>query len=465
MNEKWFHTTIPITSHFSIHLNAAVRGGISQCSSRYAAANNKYMEDYDQNLPTSYLIYFDVNSLYAYAMSQPIPQSEYQWITASAENIDLILNCPADSDYGYLVEADFNYPNQMHDLHNDYPFLCEKMRVNDGKHPKLILNLHSKTKYTLHYLTMQMAISKGLEMVKVHRILRFKQSQWLKPFIDFNTEKRKNAKNDFEKMLYKFFSNAVFGKSMENVRKRCEIKLINKWDGRYGAKVKIAKPNFKKITIFNENLVAIEMFKSEIKLNKPIPIGVCVLEISKLKMYDFHYNFMLREYEKENCRVMYTDTDSFIYFLKDKDIYEVIKNHPDQFDTSDFPVNNQYNIDLQNKKVYGLMKDENNGHVMKKFVGLRAKMYCFMTQDGGVCKRAKGVKKSILKKKLNFEQYYNCLFNTCSITHKQSIILSAKHKLYSVCLDKKMLDPFDDKRIILENNIDTLAYGHYSASK
>lgn len=348
-------------------------------------------DDFNPNETESYLMYFDINSLYGYAMSEPLPIGGYEWIDVSANNIDIVLNSSSESKYGYLVEADINYPNHLHDLHNDYPFLCQKRRVNESKHEKLILDLNDKKKNTLHYLTLQMAISNGLELKKIHRILRFEQSKWLKPFIDYNTEKRKNAKNEFDKTLYKLFTNTIYGKSIENVRKRCNAKMMNQYNGRYGLKVHIAKPNFKKLTIFNENLVIVEMLKTEIVLDKPIAIGVCVLEISKLKMYNFHYNFMLKEYDVGQCNIMYTDTDSFIYYLKDKNIYDVMKNHSEQFDTSDYSINNPFNMQLLNKKKYGIMKDENNGHIMQEYVGLRAKMYCYKNHNGRVCKRAKGV--------------------------------------------------------------------------
>lgn len=450
---------------FFVFAFLAIRGGISQCSNRYAKANNKYMSDYDEQKPTSYLMYFDVNSLYAYAMTQSLPLGEFEWITVSEKNINEVLHATNDSEFGYMIEADFHYPLRLHDMHNDYPFLTEKMRIGNNKQEKLVSNLNDKSNYILHYLMLQAVIAKGIKMKKVHKILRFRQSKWLKPFIDFNNEKRKNATNDFEKNLMKLFSNSVYGKSIENVRKRRDVKLLNEWEGRYGAKVHIAKPNFKKLTIFNNNLIAIEMYKTQILLNKPIAIGVCVLELSKLKMYDFHYNFMLSEFNSKNCRIQYTDTDSFIYFLQDKNIYDVIKKNPEQFDTSDYCVNNPYGIGLLNKKVYGLMKDENKGHIMKEFIGLRAKMYCYKVQNGRVEKRAKGVKKCVLQKKLHFDDFYNCLFNECTITHKQSNIRSHKHRLFSISLDKKMLDPFDDKRFVCENKIETFAWGHYKLKK
>lgn len=407
-------------------------------------------------------MYFDVNSLYAYAMSQSLPIGNYEWVVVSTRMVNEILNTSKDSSVGYMLEVDINYPSKLHNLHNDYPFLCEKMKVGTSKVDKLILNLDDKKNYILHYLTLQMAIAQGLELKKVHKILKFKQSKWLKSFIDFNTEKRKNAKNDFEKKLYKLFSNSIYGKTIENVRKHRNVKLHSKWEGRYGAKVNIAKPNFKRAIIFNENLVAVESYKDEIKLNKPIGIGVCILELSKLKMYDFHYNFMLKNYSPEQCKITYTDTDSFIYHLNGRNIYDVIRENPDHFDTSDYPQNNVFGIQQHNKKVYGVMKDEANGNILTKFVGLRSKMYCYQIQNGRVSKRAKGVKRNILKSKISLQDYIDCLFNEQCVVHNQSTIKSSKHTLFSVCSKKKMLDPFDDKRYISNNKIDTMAWGHYS---
>lgn len=372
-------------------------------------------------------MYFDVNSLYGYAMSQSLPIGNYKWVDVTNEVINEILNVKEDGNTGYMLEVDMHYPKKLHVLHNDYPFLCEKMKIGNSNTSKLILNLNDKTNYVLHYLTLQAAIRQGLELKKVHKILQFSQSKWLKPFIDFNTEKRTNANNDFEKKLFKLSTNSTFGKTIENVKKYRNIKLLDQWEGRYGVKVNIAKPNFKKATIFNENLVAIELFKDEIKMNKPIAIGACILELSKLKMYDFHYNFMLKQYNHEQCRITYTDTDSFIYYLHGRNIYDVMKDNPNLFDTSDYQPQNAYGIEQNNKKVYGVMKDEAHGKTITKFIGLRAKMYGYEIQNGGVSKRAKGVKKTILKNKISMQDYVNCLFDEKCVSHSQSTIKSSKH--------------------------------------
>lgn len=217
-------------------------------------------------------------------------------------------------------------------------------------------------------------------------------------------------------------SNAVFGKNLENVRKRVNIKLYNRWEGRYGAKVNIAKPNFKKIIVFNDNLVAIEQYKHEIKITRPVIVGICILEQSKLFMYNFHYNIMLSNYDYQDCRIAYTDTDSFIYYLKGEDPYKMIKENSNLFDTSGYSPDNVHKISQRNKQVCGLMKNENKGMIMTEFVGLRAKMYSYMVDhpinNEIVEKRAEGVKSCILKNKITFDDYKNCLFNMkteCSI--------------------------------------------------
>lgn len=159
-------------------------------------------------------------------------------------------------------------------------------------------------------------------------------------------------------------SNATYGKFIENVRNRSDTKLVNKWYGRYGAQSLISKPNFKKRTVFNKNLFAIEMEKTNVKLNKPIIVGVSVLVISKTLMYEFHYDFMLKKFSYKNCNLMYTDTDSFIYCITNDDVYSLMRYCPEKFDTSDYRLENRFNIRQQNKKISGLMKDESKGEII-----------------------------------------------------------------------------------------------------
>jgi len=194
------------------------------------------------------------------------------------------------------------------------------------------------------------------------------------------------------KSLYKLIYNAVFGKTMENVRNHVNVRLLTRWDGRYGAEAMIAKSNFHSRSIFSENLVAIEMRKLEVKFDKPIHVDICILDISKTYLYKFfHHEYMLPLY-RQKCKIMYTDTDSLIYNIECDVVYDIMKCDIAKFDTSDYPIDNAYGIPLVNKKVPDLMKDENNGAIMTEFVGLRAKIYALRIDGKKDKKTIKGYK-------------------------------------------------------------------------
>lgn len=252
---------------------------------------------------------------------------------------------------------------------------------------------------------------------------------------------------------------------MENIRSRAEVKLVSKWDGRCGACMLIARPNFKQCRIFDKELVAIEMHKTHVKMNKPIIIGMSVLDISKITMYSFLYDFLKPKYG-DRVQVAYTDTDSFVLNVETDDFYDDMRNNISMFDTSDYPWPNIYNIERKNKKVPGLFKDELNGKIMTDFVGLRAKCYAVRSLDeksyNEQMKKAKGVKKSVLRRKITFNDYIDCILNNCEVKAKQNTIRTINHRVFSIRAEKIALSPFDDKRYLVKpKRVDTLAWGHY----
>ncbi|XP_050518969.1 uncharacterized protein LOC126893070 [Diabrotica virgifera virgifera] len=417
-----------------LFMEKAIRGGISVCSGRMSEANNKYMSNYDPAQPSKYLMYFDVNNLYGWAMGEPLPYGGFEWM--DAKDID-VMSVPDDSPVGYMLQVDLDYPRQLHDLHSDFPFAAEHRKALGSNHTKLMTTLYNKKEYI--------------------------QSAWLRPYIELNTRLRAAATNDFGRNLYKLANNSVFGKTMENIRKHRIVKLVRSWNGRYGAKNLISSARFHSRKIFNENLVAIELIKSDLVFNKPLYIGMTVLDISKLCMYQFHYDYMLPKLGADKCNLMYMDTDSFIYELYCHDAYEeVIKQDLSKFDTSDYAVDNIYNIPRVNKKVLGVMKDENKGEIMTKFVGLRSKMYTFKVQSGRITKKAKGTKYNIVKNVIKFDDYVNCLNDFKEQTATQHSIRSYSHNVYSIEQTKIALSPYDDKRYLIPNSFRTLPLGHYS---
>ena len=194
-----------------------IRGGITQSVHRWAAANNPYMEEYDSSKPTKYFQYLDANNLYGWAMSQPLPTGGFKWIKCNEDPNKFVERIASKKHHGYLLEVDVSYPKELHNLHNDLPFLCTKTKINGVE--KLIPNLYYKRKYIIHIRALKQALDHGLVLGCLHRCIECKQSLWMKEYIDFNTRLRTSVKNDFEKDFYKLMNNSVFGKTMENIRR------------------------------------------------------------------------------------------------------------------------------------------------------------------------------------------------------------------------------------------------------
>ena len=295
---------------------------------------------------------------------------------------------------------DVKYPKRLHVLHSDFPFFPERMEINKCK--KLICHLSNKKKYVIPINSLKQALNHGLKLKKIHRVIEFNQKEWLKPYIDMNTELRKAAKNDFEKDLYKLMNNSVFRKTMENIRKHRDIKLVT---------TDKKKVNwFQNQIIILEDLPIIEMKKTKVKVNKPIYLGLSILEISEILMYEFWYDYMKPKYDNK-VKLCYMDTNSFIMNIKTNDFYkDIASDVENRFDTSNYEVSSPLPMG-KNKKVIGLMKDELGGKIITEFVTLRPKTYSYLTDDGKEDKKAKGTKKCVIKKMIKFNDYKKCLLN------------------------------------------------------
>src|SRR5277367_63745 len=415
-------------------LERGIRGGSVHCAKRHSKA--------DEN---TFLLYLDANNLYGWALSQPLPTGGFEWVDPKDKDLDSLCNPPEG--VGYILEVDLSYSPSLHQHHNCFPLAPERKCPPNSTTPKLLCHLGNREKYVVHYATLKLYRELGLEVTKIHSIIQFQQAAYMCPYIDHNTDLRNEAKQAGNKPLAEFaklMNNAIFGKSIENVRKYKNITLCTKWEQ---ARKKITRSNFKSATSFTEDLVAIHSYKNKVVFNKPIATGFCVLEHSKRLMYDFHYN-VVQPHFKDNVRLLYTDTDSCIYEFRnhsEKDVEEFMLNRPEWFHPS----------------TIGLFKNELPGDIMTEFIGLRAKMYSFKTRNGEVLKRSKGTKRCVLEKSIQFEDYWKCLMGNKPCYRKQSTIGHKNHDLHTQSVTKLALSWNDDKRYLLSDSFETLAHGHY----
>ena len=392
------------------------------------------------------------NNLYGWAMSQKLPVNGFKWIENNEINEDFIKNYNENNNKGYILEVDIKYPPKLHDLHSDLPFLPKRMKIDTCK--KLVCNLRNKKRYIVYIKSLKQALNHGLKLKKICRIIEFNQKAWLKPYIDMNTELRKVAKDDFEEDLFKLMNNSVFGKTMENIRKHRDIKLVATDKKRNKL---VSEPNYHAINYISEDLSIMEMNKMRVKMNKPIYLGLSILEISKILIYEFWYDYMKPKYN-DNVKLCYMDTDSFVMNIETEDFYEDIANDVEKrSDASNYEVDRPLPT-VKNKKVIGLMKDELGGKIIMEFVTLRPKTYSYLTGDCKEDKKAKGTKKCVIKRMIKFDDYEHCLLKDEVILKPQQRFISKKHDI-TENINKIALSNNDDKRIS-SDKIASYPYGY-----
>ena len=457
---------------------------------------NPQIKKYQQKLKTNdidkFLIYVDANNLYGHSMSKPLPYKNFKW----SFNIDL------NNLQTGIYEVDIEIPEELHDKFKDYPLAPEIKSINEDmlsdyqkylndklnikyneKDKKLILDLLPKKNYKVYYKNLEYYIKLGLKVTKVHKILTFDEKPFLKEYIDLNTELRKQSKNDLEKDLFKLMNNAIFGKSMENVLNRSNIKLINNNPEKLLKLIK--QPNFQNAYQISNRLALVESKPIKTVFNKPTYMGACILETSKLHMYQFWYDHLKEKYNNK-IQLIYADTDSFVIEINTDDIYKDMFENKELYDFSEYPTDHP-NYSLTNKKVLGKFKDELNSKLITEFCALKPKMYSYKYIDNykdmlkncksDECKlieskmhsnenidnyttlnenKHKGIKtivdlkhneykRSLYKEELIYKEFYNLQLN--------------KQKIYLDKINKIALNPFDSKRHWL-NNIESVPYGY-----
>lgn len=439
-----------------------IRGGQSVIFKKYAKANNKYLNDYNPEEKSTYISYLDANNLYGVSMSCKLPYGDFEWVKGEDLSINDIMKYNEETDdIAYVLEVDLEYPDELHELHNDYPLACERYQPKGDNCYKLCGTFHDKKDYIVHIKNLQLYLKLGLRLKRINRAVRFSQSSWLKEWIDLNTNFRKVAKNDFEKDYFKLMNNAVFGKCMENVRDRIEIKTA--FDAKYLQKY-VSKPNFHSSKVLvDDKMVLMKLNKKTVQLNKPIYAGFSILELSKYHMYDFHYNTMKPRYN-ENIELMMTDTDSLVYLIQTEDFYKDMYEMRDYFDLSEYSKSNPI-YDETNKKAIGKFKDETGDKIIRTFVGVRSKVYAIETEDPinkklNETKKLKGIPKMIVKKQMTLNHYRECVLENKDKIIDGIVGFRTKDLMnYTTIQSKVGLRNTDTKRIW--DGINSKAYGHY----
>lgn len=454
---------LPTDCTMSDFILSSIRGGMCFANGRYEKANNKYLDNRSDG-PEKYLIFWDVCNLYGLSSTMKMPLNSYEWIN-NINNVDDLKAISNNSHFGYLVEADLHYPTNIHQRHDEFPFFAEHMRPPGSNQSKLLLTLYDKERYISHIDLLMYGLKNGVVLKKIHRVLKFHHSQWLKPYIDLCTEQRIKASSTFEASIFKLCVNAIYGKMCEQVKNRVIVKIRRSFgEYRNSARDLIASPFFKRYYIIDENFVLIEMGQTKVKMNRPNIVATCILEHSKYYVYSFHYSYIKKKFG--DCAYLnYSDCDSFLYTFTNIDPYELMKLDSDRFDTSNFPENNRFGIVKSNKMVLGKLKSETADLPISEFVALRAKVYAFKINSITKTKKIKGIKRSVVKNKITFEYFYDCLMNNTRMIIDQKLIKSNINNVRTVKQRKLALSNTDNKRhILIDDPQRTLAHGNHLIS-
>ena len=468
-----------------------LRGGVTTVNHRQFKANNPYLDDYDCSKPTSFIHYVDANNLYGKSMSFKLPCKNFRWLSKNEIRSLNIGDLDPEGDTCYILEVDLHYPKHLHDHHNDFPLAVESKMINEHQlspynkkflemhnekfksSRKLVPDLKDKKHFVCSLKTLQLCLSKGLILEKIHRVMAADQTDFVTPYIKFNTAKRQNAKSDFEKDFFKLANNSIYGKFIESLRNRTNVDIVK---DEKSAKRLTSKPQFMGFHMLDEQTTVVQSVKRNLVLNKPIACGFIVLENAKHIMGEFWYDVLKPKYG-ERIKLILSDTDSFIYGVFTENGYEDLYSMRELMDLSGYVENtplSRFN-DPTNKKVPGKFSDEKPTEIISEVIALKPKMYSVMTKKLvtrcseqhectsscliGHSVTAKGIAKAA-QRRIRHEDYRNVLDTQSTTMTKSQTIRVFGNKIFSVVVQKRGLSGFDDKKFILDDGISTLSYGH-----
>ena len=451
-----------------------IRGGVSFVNNRLETAD----PDHDA------LLYIDANNLYGFAQKMSMPLGEYKWVPEnqipSLKWLDMTMSQPI----GYIAMVDLEVPSHLHDKFDNFPLAPEHIKITYDmlssyskevqtilagsekkarkyKQDKLLTTLEPKTRYVTHYLNLQYYLKLGMKLKHVHCVMQFKQSQYLKPYINLLSEKRAESASPFQIRFYKLLINALYGKFIQDVRKYC----TNKFARTPKALGKLVQnPFFMWADTLSDDVTMVQLRQSKILLNKLYAVGFSILELSKLHMYQMWYNTLQPRFGKQ-LQLVLTDTDSFVIKVNGHTKEKVLKKISSMMDFSNYD-HTHHLYDASNKKVPGYFKDENPHGRIEKVVALKSKCYSLQVVSKNI-RKSQNVCKGISQK--TSSQFPLSYYEDC-ISRKETIIRSSmmsirakKYKLYLLQIMKTCMNSFDDKRFLLCPK-HSVPYGHYNAS-
>jgi hypothetical protein len=419
-------------------------------------------------------LFSSANNLYGDGQTRPMPVGDYAWCTP--EEIAQLDWEAMDDDQstGYIVEVTLSYPKKFHRAHNSYPLAPEHVvlkgdelspyakncyktlnpldKLSSYSAQKLTATFNTREKYVVHYMNLRKYLELGMKLVKVHRVLKFQQSTFLRQYIDHCTQKRMSSKTPFQKNLWKFFNNANFGKFIERIRDyiNCVLARNDKTYQRC-----LESPRYKSCKIMNENLVIMFLSPPKVTLDKAYAIGFTILERSKEFMYDQYYNVI--KPLLGNAEVLFSDTDSFCIAVTSQRKQNNLEKLNPIMDYSNYPKHHAQFSDCRRNQL-GLFKDELCGEKMDEFVGLRSKTYAFTLKNKKMTSKCKGVRKGY-KKTIPFASFKKCITSIASVRITQYHIVSKNHNLETSKVDKLCFSSFDDKRWLMDCKIHSVPYG------
>jgi len=466
----------------------SIRGGMATVGSiRHAKANNKYMQNYNKHEPISYIHDYDANNLYGVGLCYLLPHSEFTWMTRDELNLlfeqidNGNLECLdlTENPRGFTLEVDLIYPQKLHDSHNCLPLAVENIipkvewfskeqksfNMPPPKHKKLIGHFYPRYRYKVHWYALKVYLDLGLKLVCIHRGVSYNHSRWLYDWIVTNAKMRAESNSPIIKRLHKDLNNFIYGKSVQKSRGLLDMKLVTKW----GSFKKLStKPTYMSHTIYDENLIGVQLEQANVLLNKVTYVGSTCLDYAKAHMALFWYRCIKQVMPLS--RLILHDTDSVIFQSSHEDYFERLKLIIKEMDLYTYDPNHEVFDDktlkyrIENYMVLGKFKDELAPDMIVEAIAIRAKMYSLLTEMLYNVKRSKGVPKMSLEHQVNHDDYKFCLLTRQSINAVSSTIQNLKHELYTVNSTRTAINCFDDKRYICDGGKETLAYGHYACN-